>query len=349
MRVTAAVLNRTLLARQHLLEPSPMAPLAMVRHLLGLQAQAPLPPYLSLRARLADFDPLTLSDAIADRRLVRVLLMRGTVHAVDPADAATLRPLVQPMLDRLTRTSGASKAAAEVPRDALVAAGHEVLADGGLAVTRLGEDLAARFPGVPARALANTLRETTPLVQVPPRGLWRRSGGVVYDTLANWAGPLPEPAPVTEVLRRYLRAFGPATAADVAAWSRMTGVAGILADIDDELVRYRTDTGRDVVDLAGLELVDPDTPAPVRLLGQYDNVWLSHAARDRVTAPEARRRWMGVNGGVASTVFVDGWLAGLWRPAPSGSIDVELFSRITRAQRRELDAEVAAVESFVQR
>ena len=347
MPVTDRTLNRTLLARQHLLARAATDPLPMVRHLVGLQAQAPLPPYLSLHARLTDFDPMAFSDAIADRRIVRLLLMRGTVHAVDPSDAATLRPLVQPALDKMTRTSAASRAAVGVPRDRLVAAARELLDGGGLPVTELGRLLAQRFPGVPAGALVNTLRETTPLVQLPPRGLWNRSGGVVYHLLDGWAGPLPRPEPATAVLRRYLRAFGPASAADVTAWSRMTGVATILDQLGDELVRYRTDTGRAVVDLAELPLTDPDTPAPVRLLGQYDNLWLSHAARDRVTTPEARRRWMGSNGGVASTVFVDGYLHGLWRRSPTGCVEVELFGPLGRAQRRELDAEVSAVERLL--
>jgi hypothetical protein len=341
--VTQRILNRTLLARQHLLARVVRDPLDMTEHLLGLQAQATLPPYLSLHARITGFDPAEFSRAIAERRIVRLLLMRGTVHAVTPADAATLRPFVQPMLDKLTRSSAVSRHAAGVSRGDLLAAGRALFADGPLGPTEVGARLAERFPGVPGSALADTLRLSMPLVQLPPRGLWQRGGAVVYDTLSNWIGPVPEPASATDVVRRYLRAFGPASAADISAWSRITGAAGILTGLGDELVRYRTDTGGTVVDLAGLSLADPDTPAPVRLLGQYDNVWLSHAGRDRVTPADARKRWMGANGGVANTVFVDGTLGGLWRRTASGAVDLEMFARPTRAQQRELDAEVAAI------
>ncbi|MGH3509349.1 MAG: winged helix DNA-binding domain-containing protein, partial [Nocardioidaceae bacterium] len=65
--VSKRVLNRTLLARQHLLARATMTPLAMVEYLLGLQAQEPLPPYLSLAARLEGFDPWELS-ATLERR-----------------------------------------------------------------------------------------------------------------------------------------------------------------------------------------------------------------------------------------------------------------------------------------
>ncbi len=84
-------LNRTLLLRQHLLRRTSMPALGMVEHLLGLQAQENLPPYLSLAARLDDFDPLELSGAIERREAVRFLTMRGTIHVLTPDDALSLR------------------------------------------------------------------------------------------------------------------------------------------------------------------------------------------------------------------------------------------------------------------
>ena len=93
-------LNRTLLARQLLLEPAAMAPLDAVEHLVGLQAQLPTSPYIALRARLAGFDPAVLSTAMEERRAVRIVLMRGTIHLVSIDDALLLRPVIQPVLDR---------------------------------------------------------------------------------------------------------------------------------------------------------------------------------------------------------------------------------------------------------
>ena len=93
-------LNRTLLARQLLLEPAEMAPLDAAEHLVGLQAQLPTSPYIALRARLAGFDPAVMSQAMEDRRAVRIVLMRGTIHLVSIADALVLRPVIQPVLDR---------------------------------------------------------------------------------------------------------------------------------------------------------------------------------------------------------------------------------------------------------
>jgi hypothetical protein len=63
--------------------------------------------------------------------------------------------------------------------------------------------------------------------------------------------------------------------------------------------------------------------------------------------PDKRKRWMGVNGGVGCTVFVDGLLEGLWRQASSGRVDVELFRTLTRVEQQQLDDEVAALEAFL--
>ena len=92
-----------------------------------------------------------------------------------------------------------------------------------------------------------------------------------------------------------------------------------------------------------------DAPAPVRLLGLYDNVWLSHAGRDRVTHPDKRKRWMGVNGGLSSTLFVDGWLTGIWR-VTDGRVEIVRLDRdLTKAEKSELDEEVARVEALLAR
>lgn len=343
------VLNRTLLQRQHLLERVEVDPIPEIAHLVGLQAQETLPPYLSLFARLRGFTPAQLSDAIGDGRLVRLLLMRGTIHAVAPADAVVLRAMVAPLLERAGRRIASTRPAAHLAVDQLVASGAAVLGDGPLSLADIGTALTGHFPEVPANSLSHSLRYRTPLVQLPPRGMWRRRGGVVYDTLAHATGlaMADGPTDLRPILRRYLTAFGPASAADFSTWSGVAGAARVIATMDDELVRYTDEAGRTLVDLPGLPLADPDVPAPPRLFGRYDNVWLSHSARDRVTEAGARRRWAGTNGGVGNAFFVDGGLAGLWRRAASGRIELEPFRRLSRAERSELNAELVAVEAFL--
>jgi hypothetical protein len=213
-------------------------------------------------------------------------------------------------------------------------------------VQPLGERLAERFPGVPAAALAHMARECAPLVQVPPRGLWGRAGGVLYRTVEDHLGRPTTEVDVRDLVRRYLRAFGPATASDMTTWSGVTRLGPVLASMREELVEVRCEDGRTRYDVPGAPYAEADRHAPVRLLGTYDNLWLSHTDRDRVAPDDARRRWMGPNGGVACTVFVDGFMAGLWRRR-EGRVEVEVPGAITRAQRSELADEAARVEALL--
>lgn len=346
MRLTRRRLNRTLLDRQHLVARAGLGVPEMVDHLVGLQAQENLPPYLSLAARLTSFDPEDVTRALEERTLVRLLTMRGTIHLLTADDALTLRQWTRPAQDRERKASQNTKPALHLEPSSFNEAVSHVLAEGPLPVKVLGEKLAAIFPDVPANALAHLARVDQPLAQMPPRGAWKRSGGVVYQYVDRWVGrSLVSPDPPT-IVRRYLRAFGPASAADVTAWSGVTGMAGVLKAMDD-LEVHEDEDGRRLYDVADGTLTDEDVPAPVRLLGTYDNVWLSHAARDRVTEPEKRKQWMGVNGGVASVLLVDGMLEGLWRPV-DGRVDVvELLRRLTRSERVGLDEEIARVESLL--
>jgi hypothetical protein len=341
------VLNRTLLHRQQLLARSSRPPVELVEHLVGLQAQETLPPYLSLSARLHDFDPQPVSEAIGNRDLVRLLVMRGTIHLLTPDDALMLRQFTQPVNDRERKSSQNTKPALHLDTSTFNRAATRVLADGPLPVKDLGLALAEHFPDTPPTALGQLARVNLPIAQLPPRGQWRASGGVVYQLVHRLLErPLIDPDP-EEIVRRYLRAFGPSGPADVTAWSGVPRMAPLLKGMTD-LVEHQDESGKVLYDVPEGEIVD-DAHAPVRLLGTYDNVWLSHAGRDRVTRPEKRARWMGVNGGVASALFVDGWLEGLWRPVDGKPVVIEEFRTYTLAERRELERELARVETLLAR
>jgi hypothetical protein len=344
-------LNRTLLLRQHLLErtgPGATSTVEMVRHLVGLQAQDALPPYLGLAARTEAYDPHQLSDALADGRLVRLVAMRGTIHVLTVEDALALRGWVQPSLSRRSAGNALTRPARGLPTEHVAAATRRVLADGPLTVRRLGELLAEEFPGVPAAALSHVARDEVPLVQLPPRGLWRRSGGVLLTTLEEHVGRRGTTLDLPALVRRYLRAFGPATAADLTTWSGVTRLGPVLAGMREELVPVDCADGRTRFDVPGAPYASGDRHAPVRLLGCYDNLWLSHASRDLVTPEEARLRWSGPNGGVAHTVFVDGRLAGLWR-LREGRVELDGVPPLDRVARGELDEEVSRIEELMER
>jgi winged helix DNA-binding protein len=338
VRLSARQLNRTLLHRQHLLVRTSASPEDVADRVLGLQGQETLPPYLSLHARVADLDPLAVSRGLEEARWVRLSTMRGTLHLHTAENALWLRPWLQESLDRQLR----ARAPVEPPRVREVAS--EILADGPVEQRELADRLAARLPGS-ASDLWVVARVTMPLVQLPPRGTWGGSGGIVLDDLERWTGGALQEPTTEDVVRRYLRGFGPATAADVGYWSGVSGLRPVVKRMDD-LVRHEDEQGRELFDIADGELADEDVHAPVRLLGTYDNVWLSHARRDRVTGPASRGNWMGANGGVACTVFVDGWLTGLWRLVDGEVTVVDLFRELTPPERDELDEEVALLQAL---
>lgn len=334
--------NRTLLQRQGLLARTSGPVEELVQRLVGLQAQETRSPYAGIAARLDGFDPVRVGEALESRALVRMVCLRSTLHLLTATDALGIRSWTEPVQARELAAAQNLRPVRDLDLTAFRPAVAAALDPGPLSAKALGEALAQRWPDRPATALAGLARVTMPLVQLPPRGILGRSGGVVYQLVDRWLDrPLVEPDP-RDLVRRYLAAFGPATPADVSTWSGVPGAADLLATMPD-LVEHTDESGHRLVDVADGVIADEDATAPVRLLGTYDNLWRSHQARDRVTHPEARARWSGANGGVSATVFVDGWLAGLWRVS-GRRVEVEMFGRLTREQRAELDAEVARAE-----
>ena len=189
-------LNRALLERQMLLRRAP-APgsaagrpgrvIRAVQHLVGLQAQAPFPPYYGLWSRLEDFRPGELAALITGRQVVRIALMRGTIHLVSARDCLTLRPLMQPVLDKaLAATYG--RQLAGVDTRALAAAGRALTEAEPRTFRDLGTLLAEQHPGCPAAALAQGVRGLVPLVQVPPRAVWGAAGLARHTPAEAWLG-----------------------------------------------------------------------------------------------------------------------------------------------------------------
>lgn len=320
----------------------------LVEHLLGLQAQDNLPPYLSMAARVDGFSPADLSDRIEDRTLVRFFTMRGTVHVLTAADALLLRGWVQPALDRQSATNQTSRPAKHVTTAELDAVVGPFLADGPRAHAEIGKALAEVYPDVPEEALRHVTRERLPLLQVPPRGLWKRSGGVVYQYADRYLGSDFVEADVEELVLRYLAAYGPATAADMTKWSLVTHLGPVFAAMakSDRLISYSDENGRTLYDAPGAPIAEEDLDLPVTLLGMYDNLFLSHADRSRIASDEARKAWMGTNGGVGSAFFAEGLFAGIWR-AEDGRVALETFFTPTKAQQKAIDAEIARVEELL--
>jgi hypothetical protein len=313
-RLSTRALNRATLARQLLLERSAMTPLDAVRHLVGMQAQEPLDPYLGLWSRLGRFDPAALAALLVDRAVVRIVVMRGTIHLVTVADAAVLRPLVQPVLDReLAVHRDFAPLLRTIDLTPVLPVARALLEEQPRTASELRASLAARFPDLDPAPLAFACRNHLPLVQVPPRGVWGERGAVRTTTLEAWTGRGVDPSPsLDDVVLRYLAAFGPAATADVAAWSRLTGLAEVMERLAPRLRSFRDERGRVLHDVLDAPRPPDDVPAPPRFLPEYDNVLLSHADRTRFGSDEQRARVGVGTRHVQGTVLVDGVVTGTW-------------------------------------
>ncbi|MDP2711494.1 MAG: winged helix DNA-binding domain-containing protein [Solirubrobacteraceae bacterium] len=313
-------LNRATLARQLLLERSDGSVLATVEQLVGMQAQIPHDPYLGLWSRLDGFAPEELSRLLLDRAVVRIVVMRATIHLVSVDDCLTLRPLMQPVLDaELRRHPQYGPPLRGVDMEPVLASARTLLAQAPRTGTQLRAALAERFPQHDAAALAYACRNLLAFVQVPPRGVWGKTLQVTSTTAEAWLGRPLDPAPsIDDVVLRYLGAFGPATVADIASWSRLTGMRAVVDRLRPRLRTFADERGRELLDLPDAPRPDADVPAPPRFLPEYDNVLLSHADRARFFSPEQRGRLGSGGHAIRGTLLVDGVGRATWRIERSG-------------------------------
>jgi hypothetical protein len=263
-------LNRATLARQLLLERSPMPALDAVRHLVGMQAQVPLNPYTGLWARLDGFRPEELAGLLVDRRVVRIVVMRATIHLVTAEDCLLLRPLTQPILVKeLAHHRDYAPALAGVDVEPVLTFAAGALAEAPRTGPQLRKLLGERFPDVDAGALAYACRCLLALVQVPPRGVWGQASQVTVTTAEAWLGrPLATNPSIDGVMLRYLAAFGPASVADASTWSRLTGLREVFERLRPQLVTFRDERGRELFDLPDAPRPGAGVPAPARILPQ---------------------------------------------------------------------------------
>ena len=334
MRITKAVLsaralNRATLARQFLLRRQGMTALEAIESLVGLQAQAPDAPYVGLWSRLEPFAPAELAQLLTSRQVVRGPLMRATLHLVSAADCAALRPLVQVVLERAFASQRFARNLDGLDMGTVLSAGREILDEGPRTRAELGRLLAARWPGRDPVSLGYAVSYLLPVVQVPPRGVWGASAPPKLAPAESWLGQvLGEGAPVTSLVLRYLAAFGPATVADVQAWSGLTRLAEVTDELRPQLLAFRDEDGRELFDLPDAPRPDPETPAPPRFLPEYDNVLLSHADRRRLIPDGHPVPLPPGNGARCGTLLADGLFSATWRitrQAGAATLHVEPF------------------------
>ena len=345
--LTKRALNRTLLHRQMLLAREERSVAETIDHLVGMQSQLPNAPFVGLWSRLASFDPKELNGLMTSRATVRTSLMRTTIHLVSAADALALRPLFQPVLERTFRSQRAFREGIEgIDADELRRVGRELLEAEPMGGAELGRRLAERWPDRDASAMAHAVRFWLPIVQVTPRGLWGRTMAPRMTTTEAWLGRgVEESGDAGALLLRYLRAFGPASVADMRTWSWLTGLRPVVEELRPRLRTFTDERGRELFDVPDAPILTGDEPAPARFLPEYDNIVLSHDDRSRITTT-----WPLDTTLTRGSLLVDGFVAGAWtvkRERRAATLLIDAFRDLSTAERAEVEEEADGLLAFM--
>jgi hypothetical protein len=324
------------------------------RRLGGVHAQVMSCAELALAARVDGVRAEDVRDALWERRdLVKTWAMRGTLHLL-PADDLALwagalrtrsylwrRPswtryfgISLEELEELVAAIGASLDGRGLTREEL---GEAV---GKVAGPRAEEEMASGWG-----SLLKPVAMEGELVFGPNRGR-----NVAFVSPHEWIGPfepLPSEEAMSDVIRRWLRVYGPGSHEDLASW---WGIAPgrarkPLEALGDELVEVSVEGRRAwalAADLGVLETARPDGRA--RLLPGFDPHVVGFLPRDALVEQEFKGRVSRTAGWISAVVLVDGRAVGVWEhKLRKGTLEitVEPFGRLAATRRRELavDAE----------
>lgn len=342
-------LNRTLLVRQKLVERSDMSAADLIRHLVAVQGQEPNWPYVGLWIRLNGFRHDDLAGLLQDRTVVRSTMIRRTVHLADAANYRWLYPTVRPAIGSLYQAAYFQEALGSIDRDELATIGRELLEGRTLPRRELGRLLAERFPSPHPGRLAQALGVVLPLLHDDSAGKWGtwRTRFVSVSLAEDWTGePVHDAAHPETMVLRYLTAFGPASVADIQAWSGVTRLAEVVGRMRARLRVFHDETGRELFDVPDAPLGDADLPVPVRFLPAFDNALLGHKDRSRVISDADRARIAKVASGGVPMYLVDGFVHGKW--ALEGStIRITPWHPMTRADAGAVRAEADQLLPFI--
>jgi hypothetical protein len=210
------------------------------------------------------------------------------------------------------------------------------------------EALLAERIGEPRPRVWWALRTFAPLVHAPTGGPWSFGPRPSYLAARTEPSTVDHEESVRRLVRRYLAAFGPATAADVAQFTFLTRAKArdALRALAGELRCVEGPGGVELFDVPGAPLPAEDTPAPPRLMAMWDSVLLAYSDRGRVIPPDYRKLVIRNNGDVLPTLLVDGYVAGVWR-AVDGGIEATAFHPLPGEAWRGLAAEARALVAFL--
>jgi hypothetical protein len=356
--------------RHHLAGPQRTGVVEAARDLVGLHATDPATVYLAARARMRDPQVAAVEQALyEDRALVRILGMRRTmfvqpVEVMGVVQAACTDAIAVQQRRLLVDMVGRAGLAEDPPgwiEDVEKVAVRALEARGGATAAELARDdprLAQQIvvaegrpyegrQSVVSRILLLLAAEGR-IVRGRPRGSWL-SGQYRWSVVEAW---LPDGVPAwslqeaqAELLRRWLRGFGPATIADVKWW---TGLPM------GQVRRAVAEVGAVEVDLdgtPGLALADDLDPVPapepwVALLPALDPTTMGWAGRDFYLG-QHRPVLFDRNGNAGPAIWWDGRVVGGWAQRRTGEIVLRLLEDVGADATAAVEAEAARLADWL--
>lgn len=296
------------------------------------------------------FDQSELADLYRARKVVRIAMMRSTIHLVSAADCLALRPILQPVLER-GFTGGFSRFLSADDHDEIEAAGRAFVEEQPATFSEIGGRLNEKWPDRHGEAMAHAIRTRVPLVQVTPRGIWGETSRASHTSAEHWLGqPLNNESSVAKLVIRYLTAFGPATIMDAQSWSGLSRLGAVFETLRDGLVVFHDDNGRELFDVPDAPRPRSSSTAPVRFLPEFDNVLLAYKDRRRIIADAYKSRVYPNNGMIQPTILVDGFVEGKWKIVANekrATLSIEAFRRMTKSEVASIEEEGESLLQFL--
>lgn len=326
MRVTWEQVFAWRLRRQFVSGAGARSAVEVAERLVGVQAQVASSAELAVALRSAEPSTGAVAQALTAGTLVKTWAMRGTLHAMTPATAATVLPLIAAA--RTWEKPSWQKAFGASPADvaALAEAVGDVLADAALTRAELVDALLAdaRFHRLGTElnsgwgALLKPLAWQGVLCHGPAEGN-RVTFTSPRRAVPGWTGPLAPEEAAPRAIAAYLGAYGPATPETFDAWltrtsHRKTVVRSWFADMGAELVTVDVDgtPGALLAEHAD-DLAAAEPSAEVHLLGPFDQYVLGPGTAATELLPKAHRAQVSRTAGwIAPLVVVGGRIAGTW-------------------------------------
>jgi hypothetical protein len=339
--VTAGERNRSVLARQLLLERARLPLPRALERVAGLQMQYAPSGYLGLWTRVEGFRRRDLTVALERRRAVQATLLRSTIHLTSARDFALMLAAI-----REPRRAWMLRVRKDLDPRALAATARRVrrFLEGG---PRTRDELLERF-SLDGSAW-NALGLWLDLVRVPPSGTWERRRADRFALADAWLGPseATEAEGLAHLVRRYLAAFGPASTKEIATWAGLP-VAAVGSALEGMRLRsLRAEEGDALIDLPRSPVPPADAPAPVRFLPTWDATLLVHARRARILREEDRPRVFDTKTPHSFPTFlVDGQVRGTWSER-DGRVRIEPFAPLPRRARRAVEEEADLLRGWL--